>query len=58
MACYVCMLCHFLGELAYFFTGRVGQNHIYTRCMYVIFGSEITNHKVMRCIYIYGSGQP
>ena len=36
---------------------RVGQNHIYIRCTYGIFGLEITN---IRCIYtyIYGPGQP
>ena len=33
---------------------RVGQNHIYKRCIYVIFAREITQHTV----YIYSSGLP
>ena len=33
---------------------RFGQNHIYIRCIYGIFGREIIKYTV----YIYGSGQP
>jgi len=33
---------------------KVGQNPIYIRCIYGIFGREITIYMV----YIYGSGQP
>jgi hypothetical protein len=39
---------------------RVGQNHIYIRCIYDIFGREIT--KFMNIwsypVYTSGSGQP
>ena len=30
---------------------RVGQNHIYIRCEYGIFGRKITIYTVIRCIY-------
>ena len=31
--------------------GRVGQNHIYTRCIYGIFGRAITRYTVMYGVY-------
>jgi len=37
---------------------RVGQNHKYKRCVYGIFGREITKPTVIYGVYIYGSGQP
>jgi len=37
---------------------RVGQNHIYIRCVYGIFGREFTIYTVIYGVYIYNSGQP
>jgi len=31
---------------------------IYVRCIYVIFGKEITKYTAIYGVYIYGSGQP
>jgi len=38
---------------------RVGpKTKIYIRCMYGIFGRDITKYTVLYKVYIYGSGQP
>jgi len=38
---------------------RVGQNHIYIRCIYGTFGMEITQYTIRSITgYIYGSGKP
>jgi len=37
---------------------RVGQNPIYIRCIYGIFGKEITKYKLIYGAYIYNYGQP
>ena len=40
------------------FVCRVGQNRLYTECMYGVFGREITKYTVVYSVCIYGSGQP
>jgi hypothetical protein len=43
---------HFKECFKYWIMIRVGQNHIYLRCVYGIFGSETTKYTVIYGVYV------